>query len=177
MHSFMIIHPAFSPEQSKYPPKPISYPHHGYLLHPPSKHRIISFPYRFIVPNRTIEHYNHTCLAYRYPVFIKQVLSQPPQLGWLQSFFLRTSCSICLSRVRSAMICFNLKFSSSSCLSLLSSGTPRPPYFFFQLKNVASLIPIFRQTSSTFTPVSACFNAKMICDSVNFDRFICKLLI
>jgi hypothetical protein len=29
---------------------------------------------------------------------------------------------------------------------------PRPPYFFFQLQNVASLIPTFLHTSSTGVP-------------------------
>jgi hypothetical protein len=29
---------------------------------------------------------------------------------------------------------------------------PRPPYFFFQLQNVASLIPTFLHTSSTGAP-------------------------
>src|ERR1044072_2028899 len=33
-------------------------------------------------------------------------------------------------------------------------------------------MPIFRHTSATATPVSACFNANTICDSVNFDLFM-----
>jgi transposase len=39
-------------------------------------------------------------------------------------------------------------------------------------ENVASLIPIFRHTSWTLTPVSAWRSAKIICDSVNLLRFI-----
>ena len=35
----------------------------------------------------------------------------------------------------------------------------RPLYFFFQLQNVASLVPSLRQTSATVTPLSACCNA------------------
>ena len=49
---------------------------------------------------------------------------------------------------------------------------PRPPYFFFQLQNVASLMPILRQTSATVTPVSAWQRAKTIWNSVNLDFFI-----
>ncbi len=40
-------------------------------------------------------------------------------------------------------------FSSSSCRSLRNSGTPKPPYFYFQLKNVACEKPICRHISST----------------------------
>jgi len=49
-----------------------------------------------------------------------------------QSFFDRTSCKMCLSRLRSATSCFSCRFSSSSCFRRLNSPTPRPPYTFFQ---------------------------------------------
>jgi len=97
-----------------------------------------------------------------------------PSLGWLQNFFESTSWSICLSRLRSATMRFNRRFSSSSCLKRRSSETPRPPYFFFHRKYVCSAIPIFRQTSATRVPVSACRSANAICSSVNFDFFIDK---
>src|SRR6476646_5504925 len=54
----------------------------------------------------------------------------PPARG-LQGFFRSTSCNMCLSRVRSATNPFNRRFSSSSCLSHLSSLTPIPAYPFF----------------------------------------------
>src|SRR6476646_6429521 len=54
----------------------------------------------------------------------------PPARG-LQGFFRSTSCNMCLSRVRSATNPFNRRFSSSSCLSRLSSLTPIPAYLFF----------------------------------------------
>ena len=50
-----------------------------------------------------------------------------PSIGWLQSFFRNTSWSICLSGLRSATICFSLKFSSSNCRRRRSSETPKPP--------------------------------------------------
>src|SRR4029077_19965684 len=49
----------------------------------------------------------------------------PPARG-LQGFFRSTSCNMCLSRVRSATNPFNRRFSSSRCLSRLSSLTPIP---------------------------------------------------
>src|SRR5262249_7945134 len=44
----------------------------------------------------------------------------------LQTFFDNTSCSIFLSRLRSATSCFSFRFSSSSCFSRRNSDTPSP---------------------------------------------------
>ncbi len=66
----------------------------------------------------------------------------------------------------------NLTVSSSSCRRRLSSAVPKPENFRFQLKNVASEMPILRHTSATGIPVSDCFRANTICCSVNFDLFI-----
>lgn len=44
-----------------------------------------------------------------------------------QTFFDRTSCKICLSRLRSATNRLSCRFSSSNCLSRLNSPTPSPP--------------------------------------------------
>jgi hypothetical protein len=49
-----------------------------------------------------------------------------------QSFMFRTSCSMTLSRLRSATNCLGLWFSYSSCRILRNSATPTPAYFFFQ---------------------------------------------
>jgi len=40
-----------------------------------------------------------------------------------QSIFARTSCRMCLSRLRSATSCFSLRFSTSICLTRRSSPT------------------------------------------------------
>jgi hypothetical protein len=40
------------------------------------------------------------------------------------------------------------------------------------MRNVASLIPVFRHTSPTLVPSSACFSTKAICASENSDLFI-----
>lgn len=83
-----------------------------------------------------------------------------------------TSCSISLSSVRSATIFFSRVFSSSSAFSRRISSGSKPPYFFFQLKYVAWLIPAFRQISATRVPCSPCFRMNAFCASVNFDAFM-----
>ena len=60
-----------------------------------------------------------------------------------------------MSSDRSATIFFSRAFSCSSSLSRFISDGIRPAYFFFQLKNVAELIPAFLQTSATGVPSSA----------------------
>ena len=49
-------------------------------------------------------------------------------LSWLYSFFVITSCNICLSRVKSARSCLRRWFSFSSGLRRRNSGTPRLAY-------------------------------------------------
>jgi hypothetical protein len=112
-----------------------------------------------------------TCFAQRTAVIVHQVFGHLFANHRLQYFFFKTSCSICLSRLRSATSCLRCLFSSSSWRKRRSSLVPMPPYFFFQLKNVAWEMPNFRQTSSTLIPDSACLSAKAICASVNFDFF------
>ena len=57
-----------------------------------------------------------------------KAVNLPTPLGWPQSFFRSTSCSICLSKVRSATRPFRRRFSSSSCL--ISLGAISPNFFF-----------------------------------------------
>src|SRR3954451_20101968 len=66
-------------------------------------------------------------------VMVAKLIDQNALAERLQSFFDSTSCSMVLSRLKSATRRFNLTFSSSSCFKRLSSDGPSPPYFFFQL--------------------------------------------
>ena len=66
-------------------------------------------------------------------VRVDQEVGQLAFASRLHSFFWMTSCSICLSRLRSATMRLSRAFSSSSCFKRRSSLTPRPQYFFFQL--------------------------------------------
>src|SRR3569832_2275306 len=72
-------------------------------------------------------------LAYACFISVTQFIKQQPLAGRLQSFFVSSSCSMALSSDRSATSFLSLVFSSSNCLSRLTSDGPRPPYFFFQL--------------------------------------------
>jgi hypothetical protein len=49
------------------------------------------------------------------PIVIAQMIDHRTAPRRLQNFFLSTSCSIVLSRLRSATNCFNRLFSSWSC--------------------------------------------------------------
>jgi hypothetical protein len=85
------------------------------------------------VPNRSPEHGEFTRPLHAHMEALLHPGCQLAPLGSLQSFFLTTSCRICLSSVRSATIRFSRVFSSSSILSRRSSVTPRSAYFFFQV--------------------------------------------
>src|ERR1700760_4690697 len=87
-------------------------------------------------------------------------------------FFARSSRSAAASSICSAESFFSLAFSSSSCLSRLTSETSMPPYLAFQLYSVASETPCLRARSAVFAPASCSFNTPMICSSVNRARFI-----
>lgn len=96
-------------------------------------------------------------------------LSKTPRL---QIFRRITSCNISRSNVRSATVFFRRVFSSSSAFNRRISSGSRPPYFFFQLKQVACLIPALRQITATGMPCSPCFRMKAFCASVNFDALM-----
>jgi hypothetical protein len=72
-------------------------------------------------------------LGQAHAVAVTQLVNQRALAGRLQSFFDSTSCSIALSRLRSATSRLSFAFSSSSCRIRRSSEGPTPPYFFFQL--------------------------------------------
>ena len=93
----------------------------------------------------------------------------------LYQFFETTSCSISLSRLRSATSFFSLAFSASSAFSFLASDTSIPPNFAFHLYSVAVDIPCRRHRSPTLPPAMCSFNTRMICSSVN--RFFMNLLL
>src|SRR6202040_3345652 len=69
------------------------------------------------------------------------------------SFFRTISCSTCRFSDRSATSRLSLPFSSRDWRSSRSSLSASPAYFFFQTKNIASLIPCSQQISATFSPL------------------------
>jgi hypothetical protein len=75
------------------------------------------------------------------------------------------------SRVRSATIFFSRVFAPYSCFSRVISVGSSPAYFFFQLKQVAWLIPALRQISATGVPLSPCLMMNGFCASENLLAF------
>ena len=104
--------------------------------------------------------------------YADKVIDQFPLLRGPQSFRRITSCSISLSRLRSATIRFKRLFSSSSCFKHRNSDGIKPVHFLRQRQYVRCDIPAFLQTSSMPIPSSACFKINAICCSKNLDFFI-----
>ncbi len=96
-----------------------------------------------------LEHLTHP--AFACSVAHSKKLALGTQFGRLQAFFLSTFWSICLSRDRSATSCFNLRFSSSRILSLLTSAQPHASVFLPRQK-VCSAMPVLRQILGTGVP-------------------------
>ena len=67
-------------------------------------------------------------------------MSPPFPIDRPYQFFESTSCSIALSRLRSATSFFRFAFSSSSCLSFFISLGIMPPYFFSNNRSFAQLL-------------------------------------
>src|SRR5262249_36552318 len=130
--AFVIVTPAFAPQQDVDARKTVAHPRLGDLFHPLS-HRPIVTRLVHITIDAAMQKYGRTGTPLRDPILRQQHHCQLPASAGLQSFFLSTSCSICLSSVRSATIRFNCEFSSSNWRSRRSSTGPSPLYFFFQL--------------------------------------------
>jgi hypothetical protein len=170
VHSLMIIRKTLPAKQHINAPETVSDPCGCDLTHAHTQ-QLVPLVLVSVIKHRSGQHHTPTGSAYRSPVVVDHPQCQLLSNGRFHSFFFNTSWSICLSRLRSATNCLSWRFSSSNWRSFRSSLVPRPPNFFFQLKNVAWEIPNFRQISSTWVPVSACLSAKAICASVNFDFF------
>src|SRR5688572_24530708 len=128
--SFVIVTPAFTPQQDVNAREAIAHARLGDLLHP-LPHRPIVARLVQVTIDRAMQKYRRTRASLRDPILRQQHSCQLPALAGLQSFFLSTSCSICLSSVRSATIRFNCAFSSSSWRKRRNSTGPNPLYFFF----------------------------------------------
>src|SRR5689334_20792513 len=124
--------PAFAPQQDVDAVEAITHPRLRDLFHALSHRAIVARPTQVAI-DRALQKYGRASAPLRDPILRQQHSCQLPALAGLQSFFLSTSCSICLSSVRSATIRFNWAFSSSSCRKRRNSTGLNPPYFFFQL--------------------------------------------
>src|SRR6266436_4663349 len=140
------------------------------LLDPVDQRRLVPATCPIVI-YRARNHHHRARLGLTRSILRLQVVHQFASACGLQIFRRTTSCSMTLSRLKSATSFLSLVFSSSSCRSRRSSDGPSPENRFFQLKNVAWAMPILRQISSTGVPSSCCFRAKAICSSVNRDFF------
>jgi hypothetical protein len=109
----------------------VAYPRLRNLFHALS-HRAIVARLVQVTIDRAMQKYGGARASLRNAILGQQQTHELPGLPHLQSFF-NTSCSICLSSVRSATIRFNCAFSSSNWRKRRNSTGPSPLYFFFQL--------------------------------------------
>src|SRR6185503_1095301 len=130
--SLVIVTPAFTPQQDVDAVEAVAYPRLGDLFDA-LPHRAIVARLVQVTIDRAMQKDLRTGAPLRDAILRQQQARELPALPHLQSFFFNTSCSICLSSVRSATIRFNCAFSSSNCRKRRSSTGPNPPYFFFQL--------------------------------------------
>ena len=106
------------------------------LLDPVHQRRLIAAT-RPIAVHRARNHHHRARLGLTCSVSRLQVVHQFASACRLQIFRRTTSCSMILSRLKSATNFLSLVFSSSSRRSRRSSDGPNPAKRFFQLKNVA----------------------------------------
>lgn len=127
----MVNPPAFPPQLDMNTRTPIPYP--GLCDLPDTQgYRPIVTPALPVVDSSAL-HQQPASPADADTVCFLQEMHRLALLSRPQNFCFSTSCSISLSRLRSATSFFSRWFSSSSCRRRRSSVTPRPANFFFQL--------------------------------------------
>src|SRR5215468_11926274 len=125
--------PTFTAKQHMHAPIAVANPRLADLLDPSFEHGL-SGAARLVVVGGRVEQQHPTGPSDRHiplPTHLVHQLALPHRP---QSFRRMTSCSISLSRLRSATTLRSLLFSSSSCFSRRISVGSSPSYFFFQLK-------------------------------------------
>src|SRR5262249_28515670 len=89
-------------------------PYRGDLLDALAQRRLVFGPAAVAIARAQVAH-DLTGTPFAHPKADPQKLHACTFLGRLYSFFRSTSCSMCLSNVRSATSCLSWRFSSSSC--------------------------------------------------------------
>ena len=124
--------------------------------------RAFIFLHRLVIITRPVQLHQPERPAFANLISFHQSVSNHFLAPRLYNFFEISSCSMCLSRLRSATSFFKLAFSSSSCFSRLNSLIPMPAYLSFHRWYVCSLTPNSRHTSAIFRPPSTCLRPLMI---------------
>ena len=123
----MVHNPAFSPEQNVNPVIAVAHPGLRDVADAHKQRRLIR-------PDRPVTYAAPIKGQYGATAPLTDRMARLDVPGNLalpirpQTFFDKTSCKMCLSKLRSATSRFSWRFSSSSCLSRRSSLTPNPPY-------------------------------------------------
>jgi hypothetical protein len=130
--TLVINPPAFAPEQDIDAPETEPNPSVRNLSHTGSKRFIEGLTFGSLIPTRPALKAHSARALNADPTPIDEMAYELLSLRRPWSFFRRTSCSMTLSRLRSATSCLSLRFSYSSWRSRRSSETPIPPNFFFQ---------------------------------------------
>jgi len=105
--------PTFPAQQHEYSPETIADPRGSDLFDPQKEWRIIILT-GLVIPRRTALLYDLASPANPNSISVDQVAHERLALRGPQSFFESTSCSMTLSRLKSATNCLSLRFSSSS---------------------------------------------------------------
>jgi len=123
--------PPFAQQQDVDPSISISFPRRGNLLDPHSEKGLRVSGRLPPVPSTIDPQYRAASAFARLEAFPQNPYGVPFP-GRRSDFFVRTSCSISLSRLRAATGFFRLAFSSFSYMSRFLSLGSIPPYLLFQ---------------------------------------------
>gem|GEM_PF-5078137 len=113
LHSLVVHGPAFPSEQYMNAPVAVAKPDRRDLFHPLARSCLVVTDWS-VAMRRTIKAHRRTAAAFAHPVAVLEPQNDPAPSSRPQTFFASTSCSIDLSRLRSATNRFSLRFSSSS---------------------------------------------------------------
>src|SRR5689334_15418685 len=133
MRLLQIDIPSFPAQQHVHAPIAVAHAGLAYLPNPQFQFGLPGATGLVMVRGRVTQK-DAACSSDRYAPLAAHLVNELALPGRLQSFRRSASCSIALSRERSATTFFSFAFSSSSCFSRRISSGSSPSYFFFQLK-------------------------------------------
>lgn len=152
VNALMIIPPAIPPEHDVNPAITIVDPSFGDFPDTQAQYAVIC-RHRTVAERNAADPQRKTDLLLAGSVACLQIPSPFAQARQRQFFFASTSCSMVLSRLRSATSFFRLRFSSSSCRICFTSEGEMPPYFLRHVQKVASVCPACDRRPARTYPV------------------------
>src|ERR1700691_652118 len=125
IHPFRVHPPAFTPQHHRQPPVAVTRPVAGEIAQALPQF-VLGIATALILVDPARDPRQPTSAAFIQLVRLTDAAYQLPPRRGLQAFFDSTSCSMCLSSVRSATSVFSLRFSSRNWRSSRSSFNPTP---------------------------------------------------